>query len=146
MSVEWLMIFALGFLTASLSVLAIIPFVHARATRLAARRVMLDVPISMTEIQAAWDAQRAEFAVATRRLEMRIDELTERLTKLMADLGSKSDYIRRLEIELSATRAQAPALSECNRGMRASRIVEDLSEKPRGTEDASLPQLLPQSP
>jgi hypothetical protein len=133
--VEWLMVFALGFLTASLSVLAILPLVHARATRLAVRREMLELPISMTEIQAGRDAQRAEFAIATRRLEMRIEELTERLAKQMADLGRKSDQIRRLEIELASKRTPPAASYEDDQqvpAMAENRSGEPSLLEPRG--------------
>ena len=108
--IEWLMIFALGFLTAGLLALALFPAVHARASRLAARRVMVDIPISMAEIGADRDALRAEFAVSMRRLEMRIEELTTKLAEQLAQLGKKSDEVNCLRIELAAREAHISAL------------------------------------
>ena len=107
--IEWLMLFALGFLVASLLALALIPPVHARATRLAARRIIVDIPISMAEIRADRDSLRAEFAVSSRRLEMRIEELTARMAGQLAELGRKSDTINRLKIELAASHARIKA-------------------------------------
>jgi hypothetical protein len=94
--VEWFMIFALGFLTGILIALAFLPHVHARAARLAARRMMREAPIAIAEVYADRDALRVQFAVAARRLEMRIDELTAKLAKTRAELGRKSDEINRL--------------------------------------------------
>jgi hypothetical protein len=107
--IEWLMLFALGFLVASLLALAIIPLVHARATRLAARRILVDIPISMAEIHADRDSLRAEFAVSSRRLEVRIEQLTARMAKQQAELGRKSDEVNRLKIALAASGAEIPA-------------------------------------
>jgi hypothetical protein len=94
--VEAIMFFALGFLVASLLALALFPVVHARAARLAARRVVAEFPLSMKEINAERDLLRAEFAMSVRRFEMRIERLAAKVAGLMADLGGKSDEINRL--------------------------------------------------
>ncbi len=104
------MFFALGFLAAALLALTLLPAVHARAMRLAARRILVDIPISMSEIYADRDARRAEFAIATRRLEMRIEALTVRMADQRAQLGRKSDEVNRLKIALAAKGVQAPSL------------------------------------
>ena len=63
------MIFALGFVAASLIALLIIPAVNARAERLARRRAEALFPMSISELTAEKDHLRAEFAVLQRRIE-----------------------------------------------------------------------------
>lgn len=98
--VEPIMFLALGFLVASLIGLAILPLVHARAVRLTMRRLAAATPLSMVEIQADKDQLRAEFAMATRRLEISVEQLKAKTTAQLAELGKKSDAINRLKLEL----------------------------------------------
>ncbi|GLS42299.1 hypothetical protein GGR33_001946 [Methylobacterium brachythecii] len=67
------MSFALGFLVASLAALLMLPVLNRRAARLARRRIDGLFPMSMQEIAAERDALRAEFAVAERRLERKVE-------------------------------------------------------------------------
>jgi hypothetical protein len=71
--IESIMYFGIGFLLAALSVLIVAPLVHDRAVRLTMRRAT--IPLSMAELQADKDLQRAEFAMSTRRLETTIEQL-----------------------------------------------------------------------
>jgi chromosome segregation ATPase len=103
--IEWIMFFGLGFLAASLIGLIIIPFVHARAVRLTIRRLEAATPLSMAEIQADKDQLRAEFAMSARRLEMSVDQLKNKTTSQLAELGKKSDAINRMKIELGEKNA-----------------------------------------
>jgi hypothetical protein len=113
--IDWLISFALGFLTASLFALPLVSLVHARATRLAARRLMVDIPISMAEIYADRDALRAEFAVTAHRLERRIEVLTAKLAEQGAALGRKTDELNRLKFALARRSANRPPLELGNR-------------------------------
>ncbi len=81
------MIFALGFLVATLLALLVLPAVSRRAVRLATARLRLLVPLSMTEIVAERDQIRAGHAVAVRRLEQRIEQLDRDKAGLMAETG-----------------------------------------------------------
>jgi chromosome segregation ATPase len=54
----------------------------------------------MAEIQADKDQLRAEFAMSARRLEMSVDQLRNKTTSQLAELGKKSDAINRMKIEL----------------------------------------------
>src|SRR5438309_8502929 len=103
--VEPIMFFGLGFLAASLVGLIIVPFVHGRAVRLTVRRLEAATPLSMAEIQADKDQLRAEFAMSTRRLEMSVDQLKNKSTGQLAELGKKSDAINRMKIELGEKNA-----------------------------------------
>src|SRR5947199_9132087 len=67
------MIFALGFFVAGLLALLFLPAVQRRAARLAARRLEMQLPLSMEEIVAERDQLRAEFAVERRRIEQKLE-------------------------------------------------------------------------
>ena len=85
--VEPIMYLAIGFLVSMLCGLMIIPLVHSRAVRLTTRRLEAATPLSMAEIQADKDQLRAEFAMSARRLEMSVEQLKNRTTSQLADLG-----------------------------------------------------------
>ena len=98
--VEPIMYLAIGFLLSMLCGLAIVPLVHNRAVRLTTRRLEAATPLSMAEIQADKDQLRAEFAMSARRLEMSVEQLKNKTTSQLAELGKKSDAINRMKIEL----------------------------------------------
>jgi len=124
--IEPIMFFGLGFLAASLLGLIIVPFVHGRAVRLTVRRLEAATPLSMAEIQADKDQLRAEFAMSTRRLEMSVDQLKNKSTGQLAELGKKSDVINRLKIELGEKAATIFALEARDKGIKDQlRATED---------------------
>jgi chromosome segregation ATPase len=98
--IEPIMYLAIGFLVSMLFGLMIVPLVHNRAVRLTTKRMEAATPLSMAEIQADKDQLRAEFAVSARRLEMSVDQLRNKTTSQLAELGKKSDAINRMKIEL----------------------------------------------
>jgi hypothetical protein len=108
--IEAIMYFGIGFLLATLVAVALVPFVHSRAVRLTMRRLEDSIPQSMAEIQAGKDALRAEFAMSTRRLEITIDELKNRETNQLAELGKNKDAVNRLKIEREAQKVEVAAL------------------------------------
>ncbi|MET0967916.1 MAG: hypothetical protein ABWY18_01835 [Tardiphaga sp.] len=103
--VEPVMYLAIGFLAAMLFSLMIMPLVHNRAVRLTTRRLEAATPLSMAEIQADKDQLRAEFAMSARRLEMSVEQLKNRTTSQLAELGKKSDAINRMKAELTEKNA-----------------------------------------
>src|SRR5262249_20348435 len=124
--IEPIMYFGLGFLAASLIGLIIMPFVHGRAVRLTVRRLEAATPLSMAEIQADKDQLRAEFAMSTRRLEMSVDQLKNKSTGQLAELGKKNDVINRLKIELGEKAATIFALEARDKGIKDQlRATED---------------------
>jgi chromosome segregation ATPase len=98
--IEPTMFFGIGFMIASLLALMIVPLVHGRAVRLTMRRLEATTPMAMAEIQADKDQLRAEFAMATRRLEMTVDQLKASTTGQLADIGRKNDALNKLRAEL----------------------------------------------
>jgi len=124
--IEPIMYFGIGFLVAALIGLVVIPLVHSRAVRLTMRRLEAATPLSMAEIQADKDQLRAEFAMSTRRLEMSVDQLKNRTTSQLAELGKKNDAINRLKIELGEKTATIFALEARDKALRDQvRATED---------------------
>jgi chromosome segregation ATPase len=103
--IEPIMYLAIGFLVSTLLGLMIMPLVHNRAVRLTTRRLEAATPLSMAEIQADKDQLRAEFAMSARRLEMSVDQLKNKTTSQLAELGKKADAINRMKIELGEKNA-----------------------------------------
>lgn len=108
--IEPIMYLAIGFLVSMLCGLMIVPLVHNRAVRLTTRRLEAATPLSMAEIQADKDQLRAEFAMSARRLEMSVEQLRNKTTSQLAELGKKSDAINRMKIELGEKNATIFAL------------------------------------
>jgi chromosome segregation ATPase len=103
--IEPIMYLAIGFLVSMLFGLMIVPLVHNRAVRLTTKRMEAATPLSMAEIQADKDQLRAEFAMSARRLEMSVDQLKNKTTSQLAELGKKSDAINRMKVELGEKNA-----------------------------------------
>jgi len=103
--IEPIMYLAIGFLVSMLFGLMIVPLVHNRAVRLTTRRMEAATPLSMAEIQADKDQLRAEFAMSARRLEMNVEQLKNKTTSQLAELGKKSDAINRMKVELGEKNA-----------------------------------------
>ncbi|WP_210485189.1 hypothetical protein [Microvirga antarctica] len=122
--VEIVMMFASGFLAATLIALLIIPAINQRAERLARRRAEALFPMSIAELTAEKDHLRAEFAVRQRRIEQKaeaaeavkfnsMEELGRRamaIESLDSALAERNATLLRTEAELADTRT---ALSAC---------------------------------
>ncbi|HKG01181.1 MAG TPA: hypothetical protein VKB15_11195 [Xanthobacteraceae bacterium] len=106
--VEPMIFFALGALAAGVCALLILPPVHARAVRLAARRLEANIPVSLAQIRADKDLMRAEFALAAHRYEMTIEQLKTKMTEQRAELGRKTDELNRLKASLGEETISAP--------------------------------------
>jgi hypothetical protein len=65
--VEFVLLFALGFLTAILLGLFAAPAIHGRIVRFTERRLLATVPMSAAELRAARDMERAAHAVEAAR-------------------------------------------------------------------------------
>jgi hypothetical protein len=88
--IETVMIFALGFLAASLCGLLLLPAVNARAARLSRRRIEARLPLSLSEVAAEKDYLRAQFAVTQRRLERRVEAVTAHRHADLATIGART--------------------------------------------------------
>ncbi|MBS7553625.1 hypothetical protein KHC23_08180 [Ancylobacter dichloromethanicus] len=111
--IEAIMYSAIGFLTATLLALLLLPAVWRRAVRLTRKRIEGAIPVSIAEIQADKDEQRAIFAVGIRRLEMEVEKLQARAAAQYGDLVRQTETLRarqetieRLSTELDALRTE----------------------------------------
>ena len=91
------LLFALGFLCATLLALLVAPAIWRRAVVLTRQRIENSVPLTLNEIQADKDLLRADFAMSTRRLELRLESLQERAAGQLIELNTKGDELRTLK-------------------------------------------------
>jgi hypothetical protein len=89
--IEASMYLGIGLLFGALIGLVLIPLVHARAVRLTARRLEAVLPESMAGVQTEKDLLRADFAMSTRRLEITVEQLTNKTTSQVVELSKKND-------------------------------------------------------
>jgi chromosome segregation ATPase len=117
---ETLMFIALGF---ALALVLVLLFGHTFwniAMRLGARRQSKQIPTQMLELQADRDRLRADHAMMSRKLELRLDDIKTRMTEQMAevsrhrnrvqsmiqDLEKRDDTIKHRDREVAALNAQ----------------------------------------
>ncbi len=100
--IETAMYVSMGFLLACLLGLAVLPLVHDRAVRLTMRRVEAAVPLSLGEIQVEKDLLRAEFAMTVRRLELKVEQLNDKRTRLEVELSKKNTIFNRVKAQRDA--------------------------------------------
>ena len=112
--------FVLGFLSAGFLALIVAPAVWRRAVALTRKRIEASVPLTLTEIQADKDRMRAEFAMATRRLEIsfktfrekaagqivEINRNREELKRLMSERSERHEALTKLEAQAGEVRAE----------------------------------------
>ncbi|SOE16269.1 hypothetical protein SAMN05877838_1130 [Hoeflea halophila] len=97
--IEFVLLFALGFLAAVLVALIVAPIIQRRVMRLTERRIRASVPLSAAEIRAEKDLAKASFAAENARLSVDLKNNREKLTESVAR-GT------RLSNELVALRAE----------------------------------------
>ena len=100
------MYMTMGFLLGCLLGLAVLPLIRDRAVRLTMRRVEAALPLSIGEIQVEKDLLRAEFAMTVRRLELKIEQLNDRRTRLEGELGRKSNVFNWVRAQRDALRTE----------------------------------------
>jgi chromosome segregation ATPase len=100
------MIFALGFLAASLCGILLLPALNARAARLERRRAEARLPLSPAEIAAERDFLRAQFAVQQRRLERRVETVEAKRQADMAAIGAGTMRVAALARDVAARDAE----------------------------------------
>jgi len=112
--IQSILFFILGFLSAGFLALLVAPSIWRRAVALTRRRMEASVPLSVNEIQADKDRLRAEYAMATRRLEMNLKSQKDKAVAQSLDLDRRRNEIFRLN-ELGEKRDQTIAGLEMER-------------------------------
>jgi chromosome segregation ATPase len=128
---------AIGFLTATLLALLTLPAVWRRAVRLTRKRIENALPVSMAEIQADKDEQRAEFAVAVRRLEMDVQQLQERTSDQWGQITRQAEELRARQARIDDTTARLAALEAAHAELAAHdrQVTDDLAIRSRDLEE-----------
>jgi len=97
--IEFVLLFALGFLAAALVALIVAPIIQRRVVSLTERRIRSSVPLSVAEIRAEKDMARAAFAAENARLSVDLKHNRDQLTESVA-------HGTRLSKELVSLRAE----------------------------------------
>ena len=133
--VQSVLFFALGFLCAGFLALMVAPAVWRRAVALTRRRIEASIPLTQSEIQADKDRIRAEYAMATRRLEMNVKALREKAAEQLVEINRGREALKGLAVERTD---KNHALAELGAKSEALRQREEelhqLSERLRETE------------
>lgn len=123
--VEFVLLFALGFLSALLLGLVLAPAVFGRVVRYTEKRVYATVPISGRELKAARDMERAAFALENSRMSVslrnerdrRVSE-AKRADELAGKAGTMRGEISELSQQIDALSIDAADLRSSNRQER----------------------------
>ncbi|HEY6254565.1 MAG TPA: hypothetical protein VIY51_02120 [Xanthobacteraceae bacterium] len=105
----------IGFLFAVLIAFGIFAAIRARAGRSAVLRVPATPPPVMSVIEADMDQVHSQIAVATRRLEICVEQMKSRTTSQLAEIGKTSETVGRLKAELAEKNAALAALLDKER-------------------------------
>jgi hypothetical protein len=141
---EPIMYASIGFLVATLLMVAFIPLIHDRAVRLTVRKLQAATPLSVAEMQAEKDLLRAEFAMSLRRLEMIVEETKKKEVERLCEIGMKTAEIQQLRSERDKVVALAQGLQARDRNHRSAtrrmvKIMRYLSTRSQRASDRAAP-------
>jgi hypothetical protein len=128
----------IGFLFAVLIAFGSIAAVRARASRSAVLHLQSSSPPPMMAvIEADMDQMHSQIAVATRRLEICVEQMKNKTTGQLAEIGKSSETIGRLKAELAERTAALAALQDKERslGTRLHTTEAELAVKARSLEE-----------
>jgi chromosome segregation ATPase len=117
--VQSILFFVLGVLACSFVVTLFAPAAWRRAGRLTRRRIEATLPLTQTEIQAEKDGVRAEFAMATRRLEMEVQALREKVAAQMVEIQRGEQTAGQIRVQQEAKEAALTESEARNSELRA---------------------------
>ncbi|MDG4887086.1 hypothetical protein [Mesorhizobium sp. WSM4887] len=141
--VQSILFFALGFLCAAFLVSLIAPAVWRRAVVLTRRRLEASMPLTPAEMLAEKDRIRAEFAMNTRRLEMNIKNLKEKVAEQLVEIGRAQEALKGLAVEKKDKTQALSDLQAKNAELRLReeelhKITEKLAQAERSLEKRAL--------
>ena len=145
--VETIMLVALGFAVAALIALFLGRFAWVFALRLGKKRMQRAAPSTIAELQADRDRLRAEYAMLSRKLELRMNDLKIKLAEQMAEVSrnrnridhlitevrSRDTQLAQRDAELQSLRMQLTPLETELSGRTAT--VQNLKEQLRGRDE-----------
>jgi hypothetical protein len=107
----------IGFLFAVLIAFGVVAAIRARRSRSAVLRVPATPPPAMSAIEADMDQVHSQIAVATRRLEICVEQMKSRTTSQLAEIGKTSETVGRLKAELAEKNAALATLIDKERAV-----------------------------
>jgi DNA repair exonuclease SbcCD ATPase subunit len=117
--IETIMLVALGFAVAALIALFLGRIAWVFALSLGKKRMQRSAPTTIAELQSDRDRLRAEYAMLSRRLELRMSELKAKLAEQMAEVSRNRNRIDHLISEL---RARDKQLNERDTELQSLRV------------------------
>jgi DNA repair exonuclease SbcCD ATPase subunit len=136
--IETIMLVALGFAVAALIALFLGRFAWVFALSLGKKRMQRSTPTTIAELQSDRDRLRAEYAMLSRRLELRMSELKSKLAEQMAEVSRNRNRIDHLISEL---RARDKQLHERDTELQSLRVQLGPLEQELTARTASVQQL-----
>jgi hypothetical protein len=130
--IEWFMFGALGFFLGCLLALMLAPPLWNRAVKLTTRQIEATMPMSLADIQADKDQQRAEFAIELRKVEVALDKAKEKAARELIEANK-----RRVEIQQLNT-AIGNAKGDLQESQNANRVLQQTIERRLPDLDARL--------
>lgn len=118
LTLQSLMLVALGVLVASLIVVVILPSYRSRVQRLTSERIQRSLPLTEAEIRADQDRLRAQFAIRVHKLEAEAEQFKLNAARQRIELNRRDARITELNDKLEEVRA---ALEE---NVNARRVLE----------------------
>jgi chromosome segregation ATPase len=127
----------IGFLFAILLAFGTIAAMRMRAGRSAVLHLPSMPPPVMTAIEADMDQVHSQIAVATRRLEICVEQMKSKTTNQLAEIGKTSEAIGRLKAEMAERNAALAALQDKERalGVQLRTTEAELAAKTRDLDE-----------
>jgi chromosome segregation ATPase len=145
--IETIMLVALGFAVAALIALFLGRFAWVFALRLGKKRMQRAAPSTIAELQSDRDRLRAEYAMLSRKLELRMNDLKIKLAEQMAEVSRNRNRIDHLISEVRSRDAQLAQRDAELQGLRMqvapletelsarTATVQNLKEQLRGRDE-----------
>jgi len=109
---ETLLLVVLGFALATLIALFLGRLLWAAALKLGARRMQKQVPTTLVGLQTERDRLRAEYAMLSQRLGVRLENAKLRMAEQMAEVSRHRNRLEALESEKQINMAEIAGLKE----------------------------------
>jgi len=122
---------ALGFLLASLIALFLAPPLWRHAVRVTTKRLNQQSPRMIDEGHADRDQMRAEFAVTTRKMEVKLDRLKEKSDTQLIELSKAEKKRDRLQGKIESLQTALEKHEETNEklNLKVDRLISDIGRK-----------------
>lgn len=139
--IQSVIVFTLGFLCATFLALLALPPIWRRAVRLTKRGIEASLPLSREELLASRDQQRAEYAMAVRRVEMQLAETKSKSSAQTVDLSRQRRKLDRITTERDQLRVRIKELEDLKDRFQGEikardEIVKQFASKAEEVEDA----------